>query len=496
MNYILPVIMLLVGVALGGGAAWFLFRAKSMAAYDRGRGESSAETAALAEKVVGREATIDELRNRLSEKDASVVDLQRQVTALSAKAAELNQALVEQQKQAREKLALLDDAKRQLSDAFKALAAEALRSSNTSFLELAKTQLEKFQESAKGDLEKRQTAIDEIVKPVKESLVKVDAKLQEIEKSRIEAYSGLTEQVRSLSQGQKELHTETANLVKALRRPQARGRWGEIQLRRVVEMAGMLEHCDFVEQQSTDGESGRLRPDLVVKLPGRKNIVVDSKTPLEAYLEAIEAPDDELRAAKMKDHARQVRTHIAALGRKSYFEQFDFTPEFVVLFLPGEVFFSAALENDPSLIELGVSQNVIIATPTTLIALLRAVAYGWRQEALAENAKAISELGQELYKRLSDLGAHMQRLGKGLSTAINAYNGAVGSLESRVFVTARKFRELGASAASGELEEVAPVETTSRLLQAPELLLAGEQGVRSIGGQAESPRTAVDPEPE
>jgi DNA recombination protein RmuC len=470
MSYLLPILMLLIGVALGGGAVWMLLRAQAAAAYSRGRGEASAETAALAEKVVGRDGTIEELRNRLAQKDASVTDLQRQVTALSAKVAELNQALIAQQEQTREKLALLDNAKQQLADAFKALAADALKSSNTSFLELAKTQLEKFQETAKGDLDKRQTAIDEMVKPVKDSLVKVDAKLQEIEKSRIEAYSGLTEQVRSLSESQKDLRTETANLVKALRRPQARGRWGEIQLRRVVEMAGMLAHCDFVEQQSTDTEEGRLRPDLVVQLPGHKNIVVDSKAPLEAYLDAIEAADDESRAAKFKDHARQVRNHITALGRKSYFEQFDHAPEFVVLFLPGEVFFSAALENDPSLIELGVSQNVIIATPTTLIALLRAVAYGWRQEVLAENAKAISELGQELYKRLSDLGEHIQRLGKGLGTAINAYNSAVGSLESRVLVSARRFKDLGASAIGAEIEEIPPIETSSRLLQAPELL--------------------------
>jgi DNA recombination protein RmuC len=470
MNYFFPILTLLIGVALGGASVWLLLRTKIAAAYDRGRGESAAEMAALSERLVAREESIEELRNRLSEKDASLADLQRQVTTLSTQAAELKQALLEQQKQAQEKLALLDDAKRQLADAFKALAADALKSSNTSFLELAKTQLEKFQESAKGDLEKRQTAIDELVKPVKESLGKVDAKLQEIEKSRIEAYTGLTEQVRSLSETQKELRGETANLVKALRRPQARGRWGEIQLRRVVEMAGMLEHCDFVQQQSTDTEDGRLRPDLVVKLPGHKNIVVDSKAPLEAYLEAIEAADDETRAAKFKDHARQVRNHIAALGRKSYFEQFDFTPEFVVLFLPGEVFFSAALENDPELIELGVSQNVIVATPTTLIALLRAVAYGWRQEVLAENAKAISELGQELYKRLSDLGEHMQRLGKGLSTAINSYNSAVGSLESRVLVSARRFKDLGASAIGAEIEELPQIETSSRLLQAPELL--------------------------
>jgi DNA recombination protein RmuC len=475
MEYILPILMLSVGLALGGGGVWLLLRAKIGAAYDRGRAECAPETAVLSERLVAREESIDELRNRLSEKDATQADLQRQVTALSAQAAELRQALVEQQKQAQEKLALLDDAKRQLADAFKALAADALKSSNTSFLELAKTHLEKFQEVAQGDLLKRQTAIDELVKPVKESLGKVDAKLQEIEKSRIEAYTGLTEQVRSLSETQKELRGETANLVKALRRPQARGRWGEIQLRRVVEMAGMLEHCDFVQQQSTNTDEGRLRPDLVVKLPGQKSIVVDSKVPLEAYLEAIETPDDESRAAKFKDHARQVRNHITALGRKSYFEQFDFTPEFVVLFLPGEVFFSAALENDPELIELGVGQNVIVATPTTLIALLRAVAYGWRQEVLAENAKAISELGQELYKRLSDLGEHMQKVGKGLTMAINAYNSAVGSLETRVLVSARRFKDLGASAIGGEIAEVPQIETSSRLLQAPELLSAGDE---------------------
>ncbi len=275
MDFILSTLMLLFGVVLGGVAAWLLMRAGAAAAFERGRREASAETAALSERLVAREESIEELRNRLSEKEASLAELQHQVAALTAKAAQLNQSLVEQQNQAREKLALLDNAKQQLADAFKALAADALKSSNTSFLELAKTQLEKYQESAKGDLEKRQTAIDELVKPVKESLGKVNAKLQEIEKSRIEAYRGLTEQVRSLSESQKDLRGETANLVKALRRPQARGRWGEIQLRRVVEMAGMLRHCDFFEQQSTDTEDGRLRPDMVVQLPGGKKIVVE-----------------------------------------------------------------------------------------------------------------------------------------------------------------------------------------------------------------------------
>ncbi len=468
MPYLASILMLLLGLALGGAAVWFFLGSKIAAAYDCGRGEASADTAALSERLVAREESIEELRNRLLEKDAVVGRLQDEVRSLNVVGAELKQALAAEQKQAQEKLALLEDAKRQLADAFKALAADALKSSNTSFLELAKTQLEKFQESARGDLEKRQLAIDELVKPVKESLSKVDTKLQELEKGRVEAYSGLVEQVRSLSETQKELRGETANLVKALRRPQARGRWGEIQLRRVVEMAGMVAQCDFVEQQSVDGDTGRLRPDLIVRLPGNKNIVVDSKAPLEAYLEAIEAPDDETRAAKMKDHARQVRTHIAALGQKAYFEKLECTPEFVVLFLPGEVFFSAALENDPSLIELGVSQNVIIATPTTLIALLRAVAYGWRQEQLAENAKAISQLGQELYKRLAGLGNHLQKLGNSLNAAVAAYNNAAGTLESRVLVSARRFKELGA--ATGEIEELKQIETAPRLLQSPELM--------------------------
>jgi DNA recombination protein RmuC len=469
MNFIFPVVTLLLGLAFGAGGLWLLLRTKITAAYDRGRSESAAETAALAERLLAREQSIEELRNRLTEKDSSLANLQRELDVLKMKAADLNRALLEQQKQTQEKLALLDDAKRQLSDAFKALAADALKNSNTSFLELAKTQLERFQESAKGDLEKRQLAIDEMVKPVKETLGKVDVKLQEIEKSRIEAYTGLTEQVKSLSETQKELRGETANLVKALRRPQARGRWGEIQLQRVVEMAGMLEHCDFFQQQSCDAEDGRLRPDLVVRLPGHRTIVVDAKTPLEAYLEAVEAPDDETRTAKLKEHARQVRNHIASLGKKAYTDQFEQTPDFVVLFLPGEIFYMAALEHDPGLLEAGIQGKVLLTAPSSLIALLKAAAYGWREEQLAENARKISQLGQELYKRLATLGKHLTSIGDSLAKSVNAYNNAVGSLERQVLPSARRFKDLGAST-DAEIDEIRPIENSARLLQSIELL--------------------------
>jgi DNA recombination protein RmuC len=302
--------------------------------------------------------------------------------------------------------------------------------------------------------------------PLQKSLEQFDAKVQEIEKARTGAYAGVTQQISSLLAAQSELRTETANLVGALKTPRTRGRWGEIQLKRVVEMAGMLDHCDFFEQQSGDGP---LRPDMTVHLPHGRRIVVDAKVPLDAYLMAMEAKEDATRESKLGEHARRIREHMSALSSKSYWAQFQPAPEFVFMFLPGESFYSTALEQDPALIEEGVKQRVIIATPITLIALLRAVEFGWRQEKLAEHAEQIGNLGKELHDRVCKMGDHFANLGSSLRGAVDSFNQTLGSLETRVLVSARRFKELGAADGTKEIGTVESIEVIPRELQAPEM---------------------------
>jgi DNA recombination protein RmuC len=417
----------------------------------------------LRSRSIALQARLSFTEKELTAEKAELARVFEEHQKLVAARARLESALESERKTSNEKIDLIMKAGENLQNAFKALAADALKSNNSSFLQIAQETLKRFQSEAKGDLDARHKAVADLIAPVRESLGKVDTQIQQMEIARGEAYGDLRAQVQSLITTQKELQSETGNLVRALRTPNVRGRWGEIQLRRVVEIAGMLSYCDFAEQETIQSESGRLRPDLVVKLPGGKRVVVDAKTPLQAFLEAFETTDEDTRRTCLANHARQVRDHMKTLSGKSYWEQFESTPEFVVMFLPGETFFSAALEQDPGLIEQGVLQRVIPASPTTLIALLKAVAYGWNQEKLARNAHEISTLGKELHERLRKLATHVTAVGTNLDRAVEAYNQAVGSLENRVLVSARKFAELGASVAE-DIPQLEPIETTARAL--------------------------------
>lgn len=405
----------------------------------------------------------------------------RESAASGAEIARLRTGLDSERRAATEKLALLDEAQKKLKDAFAALSAEALRQSNETFLQLARASLGQFQTQATMDLDSRQKSIDE-------SLARIDVQLKDVEKQRVDAYHALTQQVASVAKGQQglqtetgRLQTETGRLVQSLRSPNIRGLWGEMQLRKVVELAGMVEYCDFVEKDSVmTEEGGRRTPDLVVRLPGDRQIVVDSKVPTDAFMQAVDAPDEATRESKVKDHARQVKAHIDGLSRKAYWDQFQPTPEFVFMFLPAETLLSTALQHDPGLLEYGVTKRVIPATPLTLIALLRAVAYGWQQDKIAKNAEEISRLGRELYDRINTVAKHFGAVGRNLREAMDAFNKAVGSLEGRLLVTARKFKDLGAGAGD-DVPELEPVDVTPRDTRAPELTGLFED--QTVGGE-------------
>jgi|RhiMethySRZTD1v2_1073278.scaffolds.fasta_scaffold92800_2 DNA recombination protein RmuC len=431
-----------------------------VAALEEWRVESSrrASFEALSQRIPDLEQTLQYREQVLARQQQTILETTRDKESLAA-------TIEAERKGFDEKLRLLGEAKNALSDAFKALSAGALKSNSEEFLKLAQASLGKFQEGAKSDLAMREQAIAQLVSPVRDALQKFETKVQALEVAREGAYQGLVQQVNQLLDTGKDLRSETSNLVQALRAPVTRGQWGEIQLRRVIEMAGMLSYCDFVEQEKVDSEDGMLRPDVVVKLPARKTIIIDAKAPVSSYVDAVTLDDENERKTKLQAFAKLVRDHVSRLGRKAYWDQFDSSPELVVMFLPGDHYYSAALQQDPSLIEFGVDQKVLIATPVNLIGLLRAVAYGWRQEAITENAKEVSELGSELYKRLSDLGGHWIDLGKNLGRTVEAFNSAVGSLESRVLVSARKFRELGAGPSSIEIQPLDPVEKMPRSLK-------------------------------
>ena len=464
MIYVLCVVA---GLTIGGVLSWLISgnRIRKELALSLEESERRANTAEG--RVSGLDGMVAELRSQNQKAAEDFDKLRSRMESEQGARVKAETQLSETVQRLEEERILLADAKSKLTETFKAVAGDTLDNSTAAFLKLAKETFEKILAEARGDLGKRQEAIDGLIKPLSESLKEFDVHVRGIEKNRQEAYAGLTEQVKMLSAGQQQLQKETGNLVTALRTPRIVGSWGQIALQRVVELSGMSEHCDFTKEVSVATEEGRLRPDLIVHLPGGREIVIDAKATFQAYQEAITAELEDQRTEALRQHAAQVRSHMANLSAKRYWQQFDKVPEFVVMFIPGESFFAAAVDVDRRLLEDALEKRVVLATPTTLIALLRAVAYGWRQEQIARNAQEISDLGRQLYERMRTLAEYLVEVGKGLEKANASYNSAVGSLEARVLPAARRFKELGATSGT-DVPIVQPVETTQRAITAPE----------------------------
>jgi len=466
------IIYIILGVVLGGIVAWFLAKERLHRTFTKQLTDLqisySNQITELEKRASGAEAVVVELRQQIQQKDSDINQFRSELDAERQAKVEAVTRFEAAQKSFEEQKALIDAMKTEMTDTFNALSSAALKSSSEDFLRLASEHLGKVVSDTKGKLGEHQAAMDGMIKPLYETLKRYEEQIKTIEESRHKAYGSLEEQLRALALTHENLQRETSNLVSALRKPQVRGRWGEMQLRRVAELSGMSMHCDFTEQQSMDTEKGRIRPDMIVHLPMEREIVVDSKVSLEAYLDAIAATTEDERKAKMEKHAQQVRAHMNKLASKEYWSQFKQSPEFVVLFIPGESFLSSALDMDNTIIEDGIEKRVIIATPTTFIALLRAIAYGWRQEQLTKNAQAISELGRQLYERMNTLVQHFDSIGSNLEKAISAYNKAVGSMESRILPSVRRFKELGVTGAD-EIPVIEQIDQTPRNLSILEL---------------------------
>ncbi len=447
---------LLLGLWIGAVLGWAISVARAKAQVGAILREQEARTAAA-------EARVEEVRQQLASARHDFDILRENLRQAETARTAAETRVVEIEKNLTEQKALLEDAKTRLSDTFKSLAAEALAGNNAGFLILAEEKFKALKDEAAVDLEGRRKAIETMIQPLGETLVAYQQETKALEDKRLREYSTVGEQLRAVAMGQTTLQNETAKLVNALRSPQVRGRWGEIALRKTAELAGMSPHCDFVEQESVTTGEGRIRPDMVVKLPAGREVVVDSKVPLGGFLEALEAKTDEDRETALLKHAAQVNQHVVKLASKEYWDQFAAAPEFVVLFIPNDSFLAAAAEKDPVLVESALSKKVVIATPATFIALLRAIAYGWRQELLTENAQRISILGQELADRMATLAEHLIRVGGAIGKAVDSYNAAVASFESRVFPTARKFQVLGAGGKK-EIQELQPIDQKPRAL--------------------------------